>query len=73
MRDATQFFKALAEESRLKMLWLLFNNEELCVRDIIRRERCPRANRGRAPRARARVGLCAPQASPNEAPAQGER
>ncbi|MBK8480681.1 MAG: metalloregulator ArsR/SmtB family transcription factor [Proteobacteria bacterium] len=35
MRDAAQFFKVLAEEARLKMLWLLFNHRELCVCDIM--------------------------------------
>lgn len=35
MRDAAQFFKVLADEARLKMLWLLFNHEELCVCDIM--------------------------------------
>lgn len=35
MRDAAQFFKVLADEARLKMLWLLFNHRELCVCDIV--------------------------------------
>lgn len=35
MRDAAQFFKVLADETRLKMLWLLFNHRELCVCDIM--------------------------------------
>ena len=35
MRDAARFFKALADEARLKMLWLLFNHRELCVCDIM--------------------------------------
>jgi ArsR family transcriptional regulator len=35
MKDAAQFFKVLADEARLKMLWLLFNYEELCVCDIM--------------------------------------
>jgi len=35
MRDAARFFKALSDESRLKMLWLLFNREELCVCDVM--------------------------------------
>jgi ArsR family transcriptional regulator len=35
MRDAAQFFKALSDESRLKILWLLFNHRELCVCDIV--------------------------------------
>ena len=34
MQDAAQFFKVLADETRLKMLWLLFNHRELCVCDI---------------------------------------
>ena len=35
MRDAARFFKVLSDESRLKMLWLLFNREELCVCDVM--------------------------------------
>jgi ArsR family transcriptional regulator len=35
MRDAAQFFKVLADEARLKILWLLFNHRELCVCDFM--------------------------------------
>ena len=35
MKEPAQFFKALADESRLKMLWLLFNQRELCVCDVM--------------------------------------
>ena len=35
MRDAAHFFKVLADEARLKMLWLLFNHRELCVCDVM--------------------------------------
>ena len=35
MRDAAQFFKVLADEARLKIIWLLFNHDELCVCDIM--------------------------------------
>jgi len=35
VRDTAQFFKVLADEARLKMLWLLFNHQELCVCDIM--------------------------------------
>ena len=35
MKEPAQFFKVLADESRLKMLWLLFNRRELCVCDVI--------------------------------------
>ncbi len=35
MRDAAQFFKVLADEARLRMLWLLFNHRELCVCDLM--------------------------------------
>jgi DNA-binding transcriptional ArsR family regulator len=34
VRDTARFFKALADEARLKILWLLFNHRELCVCDI---------------------------------------
>jgi len=35
MKDIALFFKALSDESRLAMLWLLFNRRELCVCDIM--------------------------------------
>jgi ArsR family transcriptional regulator, arsenate/arsenite/antimonite-responsive transcriptional repressor len=35
VKETARFFKALSDESRLKMLWLLFNYRELCVCDII--------------------------------------
>lgn len=35
MRETARFFRVLADEARLKMLWLLFNNRELCVCDIM--------------------------------------
>jgi ArsR family transcriptional regulator len=35
MKEAARFFKVLADESRLNMLWLLFNRRELCVCDIM--------------------------------------
>jgi ArsR family transcriptional regulator len=35
VKDAARFFKVLADEARLAMLWLLFNHEELCVCDIM--------------------------------------
>lgn len=35
MRDVAQFFKALADESRLQMLWLLLQHGELCVCDLV--------------------------------------
>jgi ArsR family transcriptional regulator, arsenate/arsenite/antimonite-responsive transcriptional repressor len=35
MKEAARFFKVLSDESRLKMLWLLFNHRELCVCDIM--------------------------------------
>ncbi len=35
MKDAARFFKVLSDEARLKMLWLLFNNRELCVCDFM--------------------------------------
>jgi DNA-binding transcriptional ArsR family regulator len=34
MRDVAQFFKVLADEARLRILWLLFNQRDLCVCDI---------------------------------------
>jgi ArsR family transcriptional regulator len=35
VRDVAQLFKVLADESRLKMLWLLCNSRELCVCDLM--------------------------------------
>jgi ArsR family transcriptional regulator len=35
MKHAAQFFKVLSDEARLKILWLLFNHDELCVCDIM--------------------------------------
>jgi len=35
MRDAALFFRVLADEARLKIVWLLFHHEELCVCDIM--------------------------------------
>lgn len=35
MKEAAQFFKVLADDARLKILWLLFNHRELCVCDIM--------------------------------------
>jgi ArsR family transcriptional regulator, arsenate/arsenite/antimonite-responsive transcriptional repressor len=35
MRDAAQFFRILADEARLKIIWLLFHHDELCVCDIM--------------------------------------
>jgi ArsR family transcriptional regulator, arsenate/arsenite/antimonite-responsive transcriptional repressor len=35
LKDTARFFKVLADEARLKMLWLLFNRRELCVCDIM--------------------------------------
>ena len=34
MKETASFFKVLADEARLKMLWLLFNHRELCVCDF---------------------------------------
>jgi ArsR family transcriptional regulator len=35
MITAATFFKALGDETRLKMLWLLMNRRELCVCDLM--------------------------------------
>jgi ArsR family transcriptional regulator len=35
MKHAALFFKVLSDEARLKILWLLFNHDELCVCDIM--------------------------------------
>ncbi len=35
MRNQARFFKALADETRLQILWLLLGREELCVCDIM--------------------------------------
>jgi DNA-binding transcriptional ArsR family regulator len=35
VKDVALFFKVLADEARLKILWLLFNYRELCVCDLM--------------------------------------
>jgi ArsR family transcriptional regulator len=35
MKDAAQFFKVLSGPARLKIIWLLFHHEELCVCDVM--------------------------------------
>lgn len=35
MKEASSFFKVLADESRIQMLWLLLNHQELCVCDFM--------------------------------------
>lgn len=35
MKHAARFFRVLADEARLDMLWLLFNHRELCVCDLV--------------------------------------
>ena len=35
MKLAARFFKVLADEARLKILWLLMNHPELCVCDVM--------------------------------------
>jgi DNA-binding transcriptional ArsR family regulator len=35
MKEAASFFKVLADEARIQMLWLLFNHQELCVCDFM--------------------------------------
>ncbi len=35
MKKQAQFFKGLADETRLKILWLLIGEDELCVCDIM--------------------------------------
>ena len=35
LKETARFFKVLSDEARLQMLWLLFNNRELCVCDIM--------------------------------------
>ena len=35
MKDVAEFFRVLADKARLKMLWLLFHREELCVCDFM--------------------------------------
>lgn len=35
MKLAAQFFRVLGDEARLQILWLLFNQRELCVCDVM--------------------------------------
>ncbi len=34
MKESASYFRVLADEARLSILWLLFNHGELCVRDL---------------------------------------
>ena len=43
MKDVAQFFKLLADEARIQMLWLLFNHRELCVCDLMAAMREPQS------------------------------
>lgn len=35
MKDTARFFRVLSDETRLEMLWLLFNEREICVCDFV--------------------------------------
>jgi ArsR family transcriptional regulator, arsenate/arsenite/antimonite-responsive transcriptional repressor len=35
LKETARFFKVLSDETRLQILWLLFNNRELCVCDFM--------------------------------------
>ena len=35
MREVAEFFKALSDEARVQMLWLLMSHRELCVCDFM--------------------------------------
>jgi ArsR family transcriptional regulator len=35
MKETASFLKVLADEARVRMLWLLFNHQELCVCDFM--------------------------------------
>jgi len=35
MKDLARFFNVLSDETRLEMLWLLFNHREICVCDFM--------------------------------------
>lgn len=35
MKDLARFFNVLSDETRLEMLWLLFNQREICVCDFM--------------------------------------
>ena len=35
LKETARFFRVLSDEARLQMLWLLFNNRELCVCDFM--------------------------------------
>ena len=57
MRHIARFFKALADEARLKMLWLLFNHRELCVCDIMEALAITQSKASRHLRTLAHAGL----------------
>jgi len=57
MKDVAQFFTVLADEARLKMLWLLFNHRELCVCDIMEALAITQSKASRHLRTLAHAGL----------------
>lgn len=57
MRDTVSFFRAVAEETRLKMLWLLLNKRELCVCDLMEVLRIPQSKASRHLRTLYNAGL----------------
>ena len=57
MKEAASFFKVLADEARLKMLWLLFHHRELCVCDFIEVLRITQSKASRHLRILYRAGL----------------
>ena len=57
MKDVARFFTALADEARLKILWLLFNHRELCVCDIMEALAITQSKASRHLRTLAHAGL----------------
>jgi ArsR family transcriptional regulator, arsenate/arsenite/antimonite-responsive transcriptional repressor len=57
MRKTSEFFKTLGDETRLKMLWLLMNHEELCVCDFMKVLGCTQSKASRHLRSLYHAGL----------------
>jgi ArsR family transcriptional regulator len=59
VKDAAVFFKALGDEVRVKMLWLLLHHDELCVCDFIEVLQIPQSRASRHLRTLLHAGLVA--------------
>jgi ArsR family transcriptional regulator len=57
VKDVSIFFKALGDEVRVKMLWLLLHHQELCVCDFMEVLQIPQSRASRHLRTLLHAGL----------------